>query len=62
MSTTPRILKPSQTEVHRTAHDQDLVEVPKRARLDRENEGRRLDIPQAEPTQQDRVEPTQQDQ
>ena len=31
-------LKPAQDEVHKTAHDQDLVEVPKRARLDREAE------------------------
>jgi hypothetical protein len=34
-------LKPAQDEVHRTAHDQDLVEVPKRARLDREVEHNR---------------------
>ena len=33
-----RKLKPAQDEVHRTAHDQDLIEVPKRARLDREAE------------------------
>lgn len=35
-------LRPVQTEVHRTAHDQDLIEVPKRARLDREAEGWKL--------------------
>jgi len=35
-------LRPAQAEVHRTAHDQDLVEVPRRARLDREAEGRQL--------------------
>jgi hypothetical protein len=35
-------LLPAQKEVHRTAHDQDLVEVPKRARLDREAEGRKF--------------------
>jgi hypothetical protein len=35
-------LRPAQTEVHRTAHDQDLIEVPKRARLDREAEGTKL--------------------
>jgi hypothetical protein len=29
-------LRPAQSEVHRTAHDQDLVEVQKRARLERE--------------------------
>jgi hypothetical protein len=31
-------LKPAQDEVHKTAHDQDLIEVPKRAQLDREAE------------------------
>ncbi len=31
-------LRPAQAEIHRTAHDQDLIEVPKRAKLDRENE------------------------
>ena len=30
--------KPSQDEVRRTAHDQDLIEVSKRARLDRKAE------------------------
>ena len=35
-----RKLKPAQDEVKRTAHDQDLVEVPKRARLDREAENK----------------------
>jgi len=38
MQTMPIKLRPAQAEVHRTAHDQDLVEVPKRARLDREAE------------------------
>jgi hypothetical protein len=38
MQTIPTQLKPAQDEVHRTAHDQDLIEVPKRARLDREAE------------------------
>jgi len=42
MSTKWYQLLPAQAEVHRTAHDQDLVEVPKRARLDREAEGRKL--------------------
>jgi hypothetical protein len=37
-------LRPAQAEVHRTAHDQDLIEIPKRARLDRETEGRKLDL------------------
>jgi hypothetical protein len=44
MQTIPTILRPAQDEVHRAAHDQDLVEVPKRAALDRENEGRLLDL------------------
>jgi hypothetical protein len=39
MQTTPRILRPAQNEVHRGAHSQDLLEVPKRAMLDREAEG-----------------------
>jgi hypothetical protein len=38
MQTTPRILRPAQNEVHRGAHNQDLLEVPKRAILDREAE------------------------
>jgi hypothetical protein len=33
-----RKLQPAQAEVHHTAHDQDLIEVPRRARLDREAE------------------------
>jgi len=31
-------LRPAQQEVQKTAHDQDLIEIPKRARLDREAE------------------------
>jgi hypothetical protein len=38
MQTVPMPLRPALNEVHRTAHDQDLLEVPKRARLDREAE------------------------
>jgi hypothetical protein len=38
MQTIAEKLKHAQHEVHRTAHDQDLIEVPKRARLDREAE------------------------
>jgi len=38
-------LKPAQDEVHQAAHNQDLVEVPKRARLDRENDGQKMDLP-----------------
>jgi hypothetical protein len=40
-------LKPAQDEVQQAAHQQDLIEVPKRARLDREAENERfLQIPQ----------------
>jgi hypothetical protein len=45
MQTTPNTLRPAQAEVHRTAHDQDLLEVPKRARLDREADGRKNQLP-----------------
>jgi hypothetical protein len=45
MQTTPNSLRPAQAEVHRTAHDQDLLEIPKRARLDREAEGRKKQSP-----------------
>jgi hypothetical protein len=41
-----RKLQPAQNEVHKAAHDQDLVEVPKRATLDRVNDGQQLDLPQ----------------
>ncbi|MGD0737696.1 MAG: hypothetical protein ABR976_21390 [Terracidiphilus sp.] len=41
MQAIERRLKPAQDEVNRTAHDQDLIEVPKRARLDREAENNR---------------------
>jgi len=54
MQTTPKILRPAQKEVHRTAHDQDLVEVPKRAALDRVAEGKRYTPPDVEPTRQDK--------
>jgi hypothetical protein len=47
MHATPQKLRPAQAEVHRTAHDQDLIEVPKRARLDREAEA--PEIPQVLP-------------
>jgi hypothetical protein len=43
-----RKLQPAQNEVHHAAHDQDLVEVPRRAQLDRENDGTRLDLPRLE--------------
>jgi|HubBroStandDraft_1064217.scaffolds.fasta_scaffold25167_4 hypothetical protein len=42
MENEKRKLRPAQVEVHRTAHNQDLVEIPKRARLDREAEGRKV--------------------
>ena len=43
-----RRLQPAQKEVRQAAHDQDLVEVPKRAQLDRENDGATLALPQLE--------------
>jgi hypothetical protein len=47
MQTIPWKLKPAQDEVQRTAHDQDLTEVPKRALLDREAENNKnLRVPQ----------------
>jgi len=39
--------QPAQAEVHRTAHDQDLIEVPRRARLDREAEKHATNPPRA---------------
>jgi hypothetical protein len=42
MQTTPKTMRPAQAEVHRSAHNQDLIEVPKRARLDREAEGKEI--------------------
>ncbi|HUD13140.1 MAG TPA: hypothetical protein VMQ56_05750 [Terracidiphilus sp.] len=43
MQSVSQKLRPAQAEVHRTAHDQDLIEIPKCARLDREVEGRKLE-------------------
>jgi hypothetical protein len=40
-----RRLQPAQKEVRQAAHDQDLVEVPRRAQLDRDNDGATLDLP-----------------
>jgi hypothetical protein len=40
MQTPSQQLIPAQAEIHRTAHDQDLLEVPRRALLDREAEGK----------------------
>ncbi|HMD76366.1 MAG TPA: hypothetical protein VKG86_03215 [Terracidiphilus sp.] len=47
MQTISRPLRPAQDEVHRTAHDQDLIEVPRRAQLDRETEGNKDQQPSA---------------
>jgi hypothetical protein len=41
MQNTLTKLRPAQAEIHRTAHDQDLIEVPIRAKLDRENEAKK---------------------
>lgn len=38
MQTTASHLRPALTEVRRAEHDQDLIEIPKRAKLDREAE------------------------
>jgi hypothetical protein len=43
-----RKLQPAQAEISQAAHDQDLVEVPKRAQLDRDNDGAMIDLPQLE--------------
>jgi hypothetical protein len=43
-----RKLQPAQKEVNQAAHDQDLVEVPRRAQLDRDNDGASLDLPELE--------------
>ena len=49
MQTIPNAWRPTQAEVHRTAHDQDLTEVPKRAMLDREAEQLKANEPFAFP-------------
>jgi hypothetical protein len=54
MQTTPRKLHPAQDEVHQAAHKQELTEVPRRAMLDREGEGRRLKHSRVEPVEQDK--------
>jgi hypothetical protein len=48
MQSTAKALRTALHEVHRAAHDQDLVEVPRRAQLDRENDGGSLDLPKLE--------------
>ena len=40
MQIIPATLRHAQAEVRRAAHDQDLTEVPKRAKLDREAEAK----------------------
>jgi len=47
MQTTSKQLRPAQAEVHRAAHNQDLIEVPKRAQLDREAEANKANQPYA---------------
>lgn len=44
-------LQPAQAEVHKAAHEQDLVEVPKRAKIDREIDGAKLNLPKLEQTE-----------
>ena len=47
MQAVPTQLNPAQDEVHRTTHNQDLIEVPKRALFDREAENdKNLRVPQ----------------
>jgi hypothetical protein len=45
MHQTPRKLHRAQVEVHETAHSQDMVEVSKRAKLDRESENHEIHLP-----------------
>ncbi len=49
MQAIPNPLRPAQAEVHRTAHNQDLTEVPRRARLDREAEKKKNQPPSPSP-------------
>jgi hypothetical protein len=44
MQATSKVLRPAQNEMQQAAHNQDLVEVPKRAQLDRENDGQMLNL------------------
>lgn len=39
MQNIPEKLRAAHDEVHKAAHNQDLIEVPKRAKLDREADG-----------------------
>ena len=45
MQNIPNPWRPAQAEVHRTAHNQDLIEVPKRAWLDRDAERLKANAP-----------------
>lgn len=54
MQSIVRKLKPAQDEVHKTAHDQDMLEVPRRARLDREAERTESNLPEIEPVAQNK--------
>ncbi|MGA3370367.1 MAG: hypothetical protein ABSC48_01255 [Terracidiphilus sp.] len=49
MATTESTFRDAMNEVHRAAHDQDLVEVPKRAMQDREAEQLKANQPLAWP-------------
>jgi hypothetical protein len=51
MQTIPNPFRPAQAEVRRAAHDQDLTEVPRRARLDREAERLKANEPFKYPEQ-----------
>jgi hypothetical protein len=45
MHATSQKLRLAESEVHRTAHSQDLLEVPKRALLDRKAENHEIHLP-----------------
>jgi hypothetical protein len=51
MEKMPVQFRSAQAEVHRTARDQDLIEVPKRAHLDRKAEGKTYQAPASTPDQ-----------
>jgi hypothetical protein len=52
MQTTPENLRPAQDEVNRAAHNQDLIEVPKQAQLDRTLEAATYLLPSSKPEAQ----------
>jgi hypothetical protein len=45
MHTTTRKPHPALAEVHRAAHSQDLVQIPKRALLERKSENHEIHLP-----------------